>query len=423
MKISAFDLVFQRIIPEMDHSPAGTVYSKPKMVKPSEYLLWYGIGARVSSDIYLPQQPSGVLEIDGRRFVNSYLPNLVPLAAEAWEGHWAVEVWQRHLETILPNDWPLLLTWLAYNAQHPGKKILWAPIVKGVPGDGKTSISKMLASVMGACNVKVISTESMFSDFNSFAEGACVGFLEEMRAKGHSRYDVMGKLKPLLTNEIIEIVRKGQDGRNVPNTMNYMGFSNHEDALVLDEGDRRWAVFFTRFRSRSELPGAGLTREHFDALHGAIERHPDILRAWLLAADTSDFDPHAAPPTTAAKRVMIANSLTADAVAIAELIALGRPGVGKHAVATDCLNAALKADGMLALVTSRLPAAFQQLGWKPLPAPIKWDGVTRRVYVDDAVAWPEDEARLRTAVRDVLDATTRRAIVTDEEFPEKSRDW
>lgn len=411
VKVGAFDLVNRRHIPLMDYLPNGDMLKKPREVSASEWLIGYGFGRSVQDTMYLPQHSDGgpVIEYDGVQYLNSYLPHYVPRAASSWEGHPAVDVWQKHFKVILPDDWEVLLLWLAYNVQHPGKKVLWAPIIKGTQGDGKTTISVMMGAVMGAKNVKVVSTESLFSDFTGYAEGSCVAFLEEIRVKGHNRHDAMNKLKPLVTNAVVDVVRKGQDGRNVPNVTNYCAFTNFDDALVIDENDRRWGVFFTKFQNRAELLTAGIGKAYWDALYDATENHADVLRAWLLSIDCSEFDPKAAPPITAAKLAMIRNSLSAEAVMVAEVIALGREGIGPYAMATDCLNEALRADYGQKLVTTRVSAALQELGWLALEKPMKWNGKARRIYVKKDYEWGDAERQWRTA-RDMLDATLPGAV-------------
>lgn len=403
LKVGAFDLMFRRLIPMMDFLPNGTVLNKPKEVSASDWLTGYGFGETVQDTIYLPQEGT-FMEIAGQRYLNAYLPGQVPRAAASYQGHWAIEVWRGHLQNILPDDWSLLLQWLAYNVQNPGKKVLWAPIIKGTQGDGKTSIGNMMGAVMGSNNAKVVGPESLHSDFNGYAEGSCVAFLEEIRVKGHNRHDAMNKLKPLITNSVIEVVRKGQDGRNVPNVTNYMAFTNFEDALVLDVNDRRWGVFFTRFQDREGMAAASIDADYWVRLHDAYKSHADVLRAWLLSVDVSGFDPNAAPPITAAKMAMIKSSVSGDAVMLAELIALGGEGVAPHAVATDCLGAAAKAAHQQPLATTRLAQAMIELGWRPLEKTMKWNGKARRVYIDGRYDWP-DERLLNAAVRDMLDAT------------------
>lgn len=413
MRVDAFNLTFQALIPEVDFSVAGRMLKTPKAVPAADYVVGYAHGSVVQDTLYLPQFPSRIVEVGGIEYLNSYLPHLVPAAAREWAEHWAVEAWRSHLQNLFPDDWRSLLVWIAYNVQKPGHKVLWAPIIKGTQGDGKSSIGDMMGAVMGQDNVRTVSTESLFSDFTGYAEGACVAFLEEIRVKGHNRHDAMNKLKPLVTNKVVEVVRKGENGRNIPNVTNYMAFTNFEDALVIDANDRRWGVFFTRFKDRAELVPAGLDGAYFNKLHAAYGLHADVLRAWLLEIDTSGFDPMAAPPLTAAKTEMIKKSLSADAAAIKELIELGRSGIGPHVVATDCVNKALREDGQPTINTNRMPLAFEELGWVGLKDSMKWKGTPRRVYIDGSVGWPADDVELRQAVRSQLDATDGERVEVD----------
>lgn len=410
MSKQSFDLTFQAVVPEVDYTPAGRRLGKPKIVPPSEYLLHYAYGLSVSNTIYLPQHAGAdpVIKIDGVEFLNSYLPAFVPVAAASYAGHWAHEVWDGHLKRLLPKEWCLLLQWLAFNVQNPGRKILWAPIIKGTPGDGKTSISTLLGAVMGQRNVKVVGSESLFSDFTAYAEGSCVAFLEEIRMTGHSRINAMDKLKPLITNDVIDVVKKGSNGKNLPNVTNYMAFTNHEDALVIDENDRRWGVFFTPFADRASLRPAGMDADYFDRLHSAISNHADVLRAWLLDVDTADFNPKIAPPMTAAKSTMIARSMSPDAAMVKEMVELGREGVGRHVAATNCINAALKQEFGATIQTTRMAAAFAEIGWQVVAFEIKWMGQARKVYVSKDIDWPSSEPHLRAMVREHLDKTLNR---------------
>lgn len=419
-KVQAFNLAHQAVIPEVDHTVAGRVLKAPKIVSAADYLLGYAGGSQAADTMYLPGTPDRFVTVDGVRYLNSYLPEHVPSAAPKWTGHWAVETWETHLRKLLPDDWRLLRSWLAYCVQNPGHKILWAPIIKGTQGDGKSSVGQMLGRVMGRRNVKVVSTESLFSDFTGYAEGACVAFLEEIRVKGHNRHDAMNKLKPLVTNDVVEVVRKGENGRNIPNVTNYMAFTNFEDALVLDENDRRWGVFFTPFENRAQVIAAGMDDAYFDKLHSALA-HESVLRGWLLSIDLSDFNPKSAPPTTAGKKAMISASVSPDAAMLAELVSLGRFGVASNAAATDCVNAALKVDYGVQLIATRMATAFAEIGWRKSPFQLKWRGKPRYVYVRPEYPWPTGEAEIRILMREMLDETDgaegRRAS------PERVAEW
>jgi len=273
-KADAFNLAFGAIVPEMP-AANGRTY-RPTAAK---YLL-NELQVRQAHDVmYWPKAAKfGMFfEHDQISYVNSYLPNKVPKADSGWQSHPAWEVVLRHLQQILPDDWEMMVKWMAHNVQYPGEKILWSPIIKGIPGDGKTTIYRIMMAVMGEKNVREISTQELTSEFNAWAEGACVAVLEEIRIKGHNRYDAMNKLKPVVTNTTVSVVKKGRDGYNIPNCTNYMALTNHEDALALDNDDRRWGVFFTKYQNREELL-AETDKAYWDRLHSAYQDNPGVIR-------------------------------------------------------------------------------------------------------------------------------------------------
>jgi hypothetical protein len=196
-------------------------------------------------------------------------------------------------------------------------------------------------------------------------------------------------------------VRKGKDGKQVVNVTNYIALTNYMDALALDEGDRRWAVFKTKFEDRAAM----LTEfddDYWSALHGAIEQQPEAIRGWLLNVDLTDFNRVAAPETTAHKEAMIQSTRSADQVDVEEAIGAGWHGVTDTVLTTDCLNAAIFAATTQRLNGKRMSNALEAAGWVKYPDFIKWYGKSRRV-------WFKKSARLGAAnpadLRAVLDTS------------------
>jgi hypothetical protein len=395
---ASFNLAYGRDVPPI------VVGGRVVQVPAAKYLMNH-IEGRIAHDVlYVPSLATSdpIFEYEGVAYVNSYMLNRVPREDAAWRTRDEWKVCEDHLKNILPNDWQALLHWMAHNVQKPGQKILWAPIIKGIQGDGKSTLARIMGAAMGQHNVRMIATEEMQSDFNGWAEGACVGVLEEIRIKGHNRHDAMNKLKPLVTNEKISVVRKGQDGRNIPNNTNYMALTNHEDALILDADDRRWGVFFTRFKTRQEMIDATGT-SYWEKLNNAINNAEGVLRGWLLEVDLAKFDARDAPAVTDAKKMMIEHSRPEDEVQVEEAISVGAFGVCSQVVATDCLMDALRPFGGGLPRTSRISAILAAIGMVRLEKPFKWRGKARRIYVRGDMA--SDTTEARDAIRLALDAT------------------
>ena len=400
MGVAAFNLSMAPVTNMVDFEKGDGETVRKKLAS-SKTLIEHLHGKIASATMYHPAMDCVDFEVGGVPYINSYRPNTVPAAAPDWEEHDAWRLCYQHLQNILGDDAHIIIQWMAHNVQKPGSKILWAPIIVGVQGDGKTTLSKMLTFAMGVENVGPVSPETMFSDFTGWAEGSCVKILEEIRIHGNSRHNAMNKLKPLITNETVEVVRKGKDGKQVMNVTNYLALTNYMDALALDEGDRRWGVFKTKFEDRGQML-AEFNDAYWDALHGGMEKRPDVIRGWLMNVPLDDFNKFKGPEINDHKRAMIEQTRTPDVQDVMEAIELGWHGVSDKVLATDCLNTAVQDLTGRRLDTSRLARALKELGWFGRVGTFKWKGKVRRLYV-------KKSTRLCTAnnteIREILDAT------------------
>lgn len=382
MNVSAFNLSMSPITPLIEYTKADGETVEKKL-SASKTLIDHLDGRVAHSTMYRPDLPDMDGEVffhEGVPFVNSYMPHSVPAGDDDWRGKESWRLCEAHILNILGDEaGGLVIKWMAHNVQRPGRKILWAPIIVGVQGDGKTTISKMLAAAMGYQNVSPVSPEAMFSEFTGWAEGACVKVLEEIRVHGNSRHNAMNKLKPLITNDQVEIVRKGKDGKQVVNCTNYLALTNHMDALALDEGDRRWGVFKTKFEDRGAML-AEFDDDYWEALHGGLNGEPGAIRSWLLNTPLEGFNAKAGPEIGEHKRAMIQSTRSPDQVDVEEAIELGWYGVTENLVATDCLNAAITANTGQRLNTKRMCNALEAAGWVRLQDTLKWKGKNRRLW-------------------------------------------
>ena len=367
MSITAYDLDFGAELPRK--AGKASVYAKAELnVQSVEDTMYYP-----------PAKPGAIFTVNGVRYVNSMIPGGIPEVPEDWNDHDAWIIVCEHITNLLNNeDAKVLIDWLAHNVQYPGKKILWAPIVVGTQGDGKTTILKMLGAVMGPTNVKHVSPEALDSAFNSYAHGAAVVGFEEVRIIGKSRHDILNKVKPLISNSVVEVVAKSKDGKQVLNVTNYIALTNHEDALVLDEHDRRWGVFRTKFENRAQVMEK-LDDAYWDRLHRAIEDHAGVIRGFLLSVDLKDFNPHRGPAMTEAKRKMIQSSMSSAAVEIESVIDTAN-GVTSKAIANSELARVMREAGYQMPKGRGLSSAMRDLGYENLRNPISYNESRTRVW-------------------------------------------
>ena len=382
-------------------------------------------------DYHLPVVEVGIyaphlgerFELSGRECVNTFMPGSIPAPDSTVDedGRQAIDTLDRHLWAICGGReriYTALLDWLTWVVQNPGRKVRYAPIIKGIEGDGKSLLLQLLAICLGQANVRSVMPQVLMSQFNGYAEGVCVVGLEEIRMSGHNRHDATNAVKPLITNDTIDIHKKGQDSYNALNTANYIAFTNHSDAIPVSQSDRRWLVIFTPWHDLAEMQKVvGMQADqYFTRLHNALNDHGGALRYWLAGRTVSaTFNPNGPAPATAEKDSMRAADMDDAEEMIADALKAGGLGFSETVLSTkhltDHLVSAEFDDGGAYVEVPQgrsLAKLLQRLGWSRVPKQVKWDGVACRVWVKGSV--DRDNAE----IREQLEATRWVTVVSGE---------
>lgn len=398
LTVQGFNIRFNRNLPLGDSgAPIGqasdlaTTHYQIPIVTRALYLPWAG----------------AIFELNGVKCVNKYRPSSPPTAVESmsYAGVLAKGVIMKHLNLICGGRKDVvrtLVNWIAHNVQKPGVKVRWAPLIKGIEGDGKSLIGQLMGCVMGAANVKSVSPKVLGTDFTGWSENAAVVTLEELKLTGHSRWDILNALKPFITNDDIEVHRKGKDGRNTINTVNYIAFTNYADALPLTDTDRRWWIVFTPFSDKDGLAaavGAGPNGvelvAYFNSIHDVIQKNGAELRRWLLDHPIdSDFQPNASAPMTDEKAVMIGMSIDEEQRAVQDILEKGGVGITQDVFASSYVNSEVVASNAdISLATSSWSRLLIKMGYTRLPKKLKWRGKTEIIWVKGHRNLPLEKAR------------------------------
>jgi hypothetical protein len=267
----------------------------------------------------------------------------------------AIQTVKNHIAHLLEaeSEQRLFLDWLAWLVQNPGKLIKWAMLLQGVEGDGKSFFGSLLRAVMGVSNVKMLNASVLESNFNGWAQGQCVIVIEEPRLQGHNKYDVINRIKPLITNAVIPIHAKGKEAYDVENTSNYYLPTNFRDALPLNDNDRRYCVLFSRWQNREALRAFNEENPtYYVTLYRAIEECAPALRKWLIEHEIDESFPAGSDaPRTKAHSYMVASSKPEPMRVIEDIISEGQhPDITEH-----LLNATALPDAMIGRDTEDLP--------------------------------------------------------------------
>lgn len=221
-----------------------------------------------------------------------------------------VDIVKRHIAHLLADEKEqrMLLDWLSWVVQNPGKFVRYAILLQGTEGDGKSFFAEMMREIMGMSNVTMLNAHIFESNFTDWTVGQCLNCVEEVRlVKAENKYEVINRIKPFITNPVIEVHPKGAKIFNAKNTSSYLLFSNYKDALPLTDDGRRYLVLFSQWQRKIDLMAfKDKNPNYYKRLYEAIYESAGAIREWLLHHEQSpEFDPTGDAPETQARKFMV----------------------------------------------------------------------------------------------------------------------
>lgn len=251
---------------DVEYCGGRTFAMKTDSTKPSESA-WDAftksavyICPRVRGMYFDPREAPGNIKLrDGLTFINSWLP--VDIRAIPGD----VSPFLRHLAILFPADWRVLLNYLKFMVQRKGEKCMWWPFLQGVPGNGKSFISATMTYCIGQRYTQNPTPKNIDSNFNASLYGCLFLALEDVKIADD--YGTMWEtIKPMVTQETLEIEQKGVDKVTREICFNGIMNSNHKAGIRKTPDDRRIGSFFAAQQSPEHLQRDGLTQEYFSAL-------------------------------------------------------------------------------------------------------------------------------------------------------------
>lgn len=260
----------------------------------------------VAALMFWPGQPS-FFEMDDMRYLNTYVASgqepCETLEGDE-DGQRVVDLFMAHVRNLIPSEHEqrILLNFLAYVYQNPGKRVRWAVLIHGIEGAGKTFFFNIMQRLLGH-NAKSVSTTAINSEFTGWAAGAVLINVDEIRIAGTNKYAILDKMKPMITDDTIPVVFKNENERLVPNFASYIMSTNHADAIPVGDNDRRYCVISTRYTRKEDLyeqlGGPEAVAAYFERLFSECHRRADALGRMLLDWEIdADFNPQGRAPET-----------------------------------------------------------------------------------------------------------------------------
>lgn len=252
-----------------------------------------------------------IYDEDGLRRANTYAEWRIPAEPDMItpRDKQNIKRIKTHIAHLLtdPKEQRMFLDWISWVVQHPGQRLRYSIVLQGTQGDGKSFFGQLMRYVMGPPNVRFLNASALHSAFNGWAVGQCVTCIEEVSIKGEDRYKVLNDIKEIMGNKEIGVTFKGKDPVTLRNTTNYLLFTNHQDAMPIDQSDRRYMVFFSQWQQKHELlEFMKQTPDYYVKLYGALSESAPAIRKWLLEHEQGDeFDENGMAPETKAREIMI----------------------------------------------------------------------------------------------------------------------
>ena len=193
-----------------------------------------------------------------------------------------------HVDNLCGSNHELMhwfLRWLAYPLQNPGKKMSTTVVIHGAEGTGKNLLFKAVLQIYGEHGT-VISQAEIEDKYNAWASAKLLVVANEVVSRS-DRVTIKGRLKGMISDEVIQIRDMFLSPRPEENRMNMVFFSNEDLPVLLDPGDRRWTVI------RSDhVPD----QAYFQALGAEIDGGgAAAFYRYLLDYDLEGFNAHTKP--------------------------------------------------------------------------------------------------------------------------------
>lgn len=301
---------------------------------------------KVKGMFFDPRISPKTVEIrDSFTLINSYVPSIIVRRSGD------VSPFLNHLHKLLPlgNDANILLAYFAACVQHAGEKFQWWPLIQGVEGNGKTTLSFLLEYAIGERYVHWPKAAELGSKFNSAFYGKLLICCEDVYIS-EARGSMWEALKPMITGSRLEIEGKGVDKVTREVCFNGVMNSNHKGAIRKTANDRRIGPFFCAQQRKSDLARDGMGIDYMKRLRSwRMGEGREFVADYLMRYQIPDAwnparDCIVCPETTATKEAITAGLGVAEQEVL-EALQQGQPGFRGGWISSTALDRLLASIG------------------------------------------------------------------------------
>lgn len=294
---------------------------------------------KVDRSTFRPDLPKGaIVEEDGLRFVNTY----IPLSTPSVPGD--VSPFLIHLQKLLPDlrDQTILLSYMAACVQFKGKKFKWAPLIQGVPGNGKTFFTLCVMAAVGKRYTHMPPASEIGEKFNDWLFDKIFIGVEDIYVP-EQKAELIEILKPMITGE--DLSKRAMQTSQVMDRLcaNFMFNSNYKNAVRATANDRRFAIFFTAQQEKIHLTRDGMGGSYFEDMYnwareGGYAHITHFLENYDIPAQYNPTTGCQRAPETSSTHEAVTASLGSVEQEVIEAIEEGRPGFRGGWVSSKALD-------------------------------------------------------------------------------------
>lgn len=286
----------------------------PKYIETTK--LWLGSRVRQTVDdiTYYPDTSKDIIAQDGQVYANNYRAPYLP---DLSGGKWSMDVirpYIDHIRYLVPEkeQFKVAMRFIAHTIKYPWMRPTWALLIVTTRfGVGKGLLYDILAQVHGNHNTSIIEKKDIQSDFNGFLADSTLLMIDEVQA-GWATYK---EIKTLITaREMMVNQKHGAKGMRKL----YCGtilFSNEENAMKIEKGDRRFHVIINHNEPKDP--------EYYEALYRGLYKDNNVaahLRGFFLDLDIDPGFAMGTAPMSAAKLHMMDMTQREDELLVDQLI-------------------------------------------------------------------------------------------------------
>jgi tRNA A37 threonylcarbamoyladenosine biosynthesis protein TsaE len=157
-----------------------------------------------------------------------------------------------------------LIKWLANMFQFPSTPSIFVSL-SGDEGSGKSALTQLITNMVGVDKSIEIDnpTDQLFGTFTGHLQDKVFVNLNEVSRKDMCKYK--DRLKSAINSPFVVIHEKGQKAFTITNVRHYFCTTNHDHAVIVNEGNRRYVMI----RSSPELIG---NHEYHTGFYNWIDR-------------------------------------------------------------------------------------------------------------------------------------------------------